>query len=67
MTRAMRSCLDVFVSLRSRWAGVLLFRGLGPLVETGACVRGGAYLGLLGKLQPGHCERCVRYVRCGVG
>jgi hypothetical protein len=34
------------------------------LVESGAGDRVGAYLGLLGKLQPGHYEGYVRFEGC---
>jgi hypothetical protein len=55
MMRAMRSCL-VSLSVYSPDR-----RGVMSLVEVGAGDRVVSYLGLLGKLQPGHYEG---YVRC---
>ena len=56
MMRAMRSCL-VSLSVYSPDR-----RGVMSLVEVGAGDRVVSYLGLLGKLQPGHYERCVMFM-----
>jgi hypothetical protein len=61
MTRAMRSCCSSLSAFRSRCLrSLFLCRGSDPDLGRGRR----AYLGLLGKLQPGHYERYVRFMVC---
>jgi hypothetical protein len=61
MTRAMRSCCESLLAFLLRCLrSLFLSRRSDPGLERGRR----AYLGLLGKLQPGHYEGYVRFMLC---